>query len=140
MIRSTRTHANSRSLGASPACIVAAFVAIVLAACAAVPAAAPTKAGGTAAGHPAEGKLESFLGAQKLDIQLRSRCIDSMSKRVAHPTDSNLPVALPGQSTHRQHMLVHSLAFPTRPVARYTDPSCLATKINSSGGLYLANS
>ncbi len=48
---------------------LAAFV-IVVFSVALVVAAAPGKAGGrTAAGHPAEGKLESFLGEPKLDIQ-----------------------------------------------------------------------
>jgi len=49
------------------ACAVAALVIGV--ASPAVAGAAPAKAGVTAAGHPAEGKLESFMGKPKLDMR-----------------------------------------------------------------------
>ncbi len=69
MIRNTRVHADRLFFGSGTARIFPALAAVVFSAAFAFAQAPGKDAGLTAADHPAEGKLESFLGEPKLDIQ-----------------------------------------------------------------------
>ena len=69
MIESTVTHAENLFVGSSAARVLAALAAVAVAAALACAEAPRRDAGLTAAGHPAEGKIEPFLGEPNIDIK-----------------------------------------------------------------------
>jgi len=70
MIKSTMTNANGLFFGSSAARVLAALAAVAFSAAFAIAKEpAQKKAAVTAAGHPAEGKIEPFLGEPKFDMQ-----------------------------------------------------------------------
>jgi len=69
MIMNTMTNANGLFFGSSVARIFAALAAVAFLTALAFAEAPPKDAGAAAAGHPLEGKIESFLGEPKLDMQ-----------------------------------------------------------------------
>ena len=69
MIKNTMTNANGLLLGSGAAPGFAALAAAVFSAAFAFAEAPRGDAGATAAGHPAEGKIEPFLGEPKFDMQ-----------------------------------------------------------------------
>ena len=69
MIENTKTYANGLFFGSNAARVFAALAAAVFSTSLALAEAPDNDGGLTAAGHPAEGKLESFLGKPKFDIQ-----------------------------------------------------------------------
>ena len=69
MTRNTTTHADALSAGSIAARVLAALAAIAFSTAPALGKGPRGNAPATAAGHPAEGKLEPFLGEPKLDVQ-----------------------------------------------------------------------
>ena len=69
MVKHRMTNANRPFFGANVARVLAALAAVVFSTAFALAEAPHAVAGVTAAGHPAEGTLESFLGEPQLDMQ-----------------------------------------------------------------------
>ncbi len=69
MIENTMTNANGLFVGSSAARVLAALAAVVFSTALALAEAPDGDAGTTAAGHPAEGKIDPFMGEPKLEMQ-----------------------------------------------------------------------